>query len=71
MELLPKEFKGDWAPKKYSSHMVIKFPNGSTLTGEAGTNIGRGNRTAIYFKDESAFYEQPELIDAALSQTSN
>ena len=71
MELLPQEFKGDWTPKSHTSHMVIRFGNGSTLTGEAGTNIGRGNRTAIYFKDESAFYEQPELIDAALSQTSN
>ena len=71
MELLPKEFKGDWTQKSHTSHMVIRFGNGSTLTGEAGTNIGRGNRTAIYFKDESAFYEQPELIDAALSQTSN
>jgi hypothetical protein len=39
--------------------------------GESGDNIGRGNRTSIYFKDESAFYERPESIDAALSQTSN
>ena len=41
------------------------------MIGEAGDNIGRGARTSIYFKDESAFYERPELIDAALSQTSN
>jgi hypothetical protein len=41
------------------------------MVGEAGDNIGRGNRTSIYFKDESAFYERPESIDAALSQTSN
>lgn len=70
--LLPHEFSGGWTEKANSKHMVISFPHtGSTLTGEAGDNIGRGNRTAIYFKDESAFYERPEKIDAALSQTSN
>ena len=54
LELLPPEFTGEWNSKKHSSHMVIKFPStGSTLTGEAGDNIGRGNRTAIYFKDEA------------------
>ena len=41
------------------------------MTSRPGRNIGRGARTSIYFKDESAFYERPELIDAALSQTSN
>ena len=72
LALLPVEFNGGWSAKSDSSHMVIKIPvTGSVLTGEAGDNIGRGNRTAIYFKDESAFYERPEIIDAALSQTSN
>lgn len=71
IKLLPPEFTGGWSDKKNSSHMVLKFNNGSTMTGEAGDNIGRGNRASIYFKDESAFYERPELIDAALSQTSN
>jgi hypothetical protein len=45
--------------------------NDSVLVGEAGTNIGRGNRTSIYFVDEAAFLDKPESIDAALSQTSN
>jgi hypothetical protein len=45
--------------------------NGSVIIGEAGDNIGRGNRTSIYFVDEAAFLERPELSDAALSQTSN
>lgn len=72
MQLLPPEFNGGWNDRKHSSHMLIKFPGtDSALTGEAGDNIGRGNRTSIYFKDESAFYERPQLIDAALSQTSN
>ena len=50
---------------------MLNPANGSVIVGETGDNIGRGGRTGIYFKDESAFYEHPELIDAALSQTSN
>jgi hypothetical protein len=52
--------------------MKIQNPeNGSFITGEAGDNIGRGNRTSIYFVDEAAFLEHPDTADAALSQTSN
>jgi phage terminase large subunit len=43
----------------------------TTIFGESGDNIGRGARASIYFKDESAHYQQAESIDAALSQTSN
>lgn len=71
--LLPAEFRpAGYAEKTHAPHMRIVNPeNGSAIVGEAGDNIGRGNRTSIYFKDESAFYEHPEAIDAALSQTSN
>lgn len=65
---LPVEFRPDWdAPYM----RIINKDNGSVIIGEAGSNIGRGNRASIYFKDESAFYEKPDAIDAALSQTSN
>ena len=37
--------------------------------GEAGDNIGRGDRTTLYLVDEAAFLQRPLLIDAALSQT--
>jgi hypothetical protein len=48
------------------------FPQtGSNIGGEAGSNIGRGNTTGLYFVDESAFLERPSLIEAALSQTTN
>jgi hypothetical protein len=49
------------------------FPDtGSAMTGEAGDNIGRGDRTtAFYFVDESAHLERPQLVDASLSQTTN
>jgi phage terminase large subunit len=50
-------------------HMRILNPeNGATITGESGDNIGRGGRKLIYFKDESAHYERPELIEASLSE---
>jgi len=73
IKMLPKEFipKG-WDEKKCAPFMRIINPeNGSSIIGEAGDNIGRGNRTSIYFKDEAAFFEHADAIDAALSQTSN
>jgi len=73
LQYLPREFlpKG-YDEKRHAPAMRIINPeNGAVMVGEAGSNIGRGNRTSIYFKDESAFYEQPEAIEAALSQTSN
>jgi len=73
INLLPVEFRpAGWDQKKHAPYMNIVNPeNGSAIVGESGDNIGRGNRTSIYFKDESAFYERAESIDAALSQTSN
>lgn len=69
---LPPEFHGGWNARKNSAHMRIDFPGtGSVITGEAGDNIGRGDRATIYFVDEAAYLERPELIDAALSQTTN
>lgn len=73
LDLLPPEFqpKG-WNPKEHALHMrIINEDNGATVVGEAGDNIGRGNRTSIYFIDESAYLEHAESVDAALSATSN
>jgi phage terminase large subunit len=66
---LPPEFKPlGLNEKEHMAYMRIVNPeNGSTITGEAGDNIGRGGRKLIYFKDESAHYERPEKIEAALS----
>ncbi|MBX3653208.1 MAG: TerL protein [Ramlibacter sp.] len=73
IKLLPIEFRPEgWDEKKHAPFMTISNPeSGAVIVGEAGDNIGRGNRTSIYFKDESAFYQRPDAIDAALSQTSN
>lgn len=68
IEGLPKEFwPAGFGPRDHMSYMKIVNPEtGATITGEAGDNIGRGGRKRIYFKDESAHYERPELIEAAL-----
>lgn len=72
LSLLPPEFRGSWNEKKHAPHLRILFPDtGSTIAGEAGDNIGRGDRTSIYFVDESAHLERPHLIEASLSQTTN
>ena len=60
----PKSF--DW--KKHDNFCKLINPdNGSTLTGEAGDNIGRGGRSSIYDLDEAAFIERAQKVDAALS----
>lgn len=71
MQLLPVEFRQGWTPG-HAPHMRISFPNsGSVITGEAGDGIGRGDRASIYFVDESAFLERPQLVEASLSATTN
>lgn len=47
---------------------IINPANGSTITGEAGDDIGRGGRKSRYFVDEKAFIERTQKVDAALSQ---
>lgn len=70
--LLPPEFRGGFKRGKTDPHMRLLFPESeSSMIGEAGDNIGRGNRASIYFVDEAAFLERPDLIEASLSQTTN
>lgn len=72
MQQLPPEFRGDWNTKAHAPFMQLRFPHSeSYIIGEAGDNIGRGNRTSIYFVDESAHLERPKLVDAALSATTD
>jgi len=55
---------------KNMSYMKITCAEGgASITGESGDDIGRGGRSLIYFKDESAHYEHPESIEAALGDT--
>lgn len=72
MANLPQEFRGDWQAWRDAPNMRVAFPStGSLISGEGGDDIGRGDRTSIYFVDEAAHMEHPELVDASLSQTTN
>lgn len=72
LQYLPREFRGTWDVKKNSKEMQIDFPEtGSVIAGEAGDDIGRGDRKAIYFVDEACHLEHPASVDAALSATTN
>lgn len=70
---LPNVFRprGLDAKKHLTFMKCINPENGATITGESGDNIGRGGRKSIYFKDESAHYERPEKIEAALGDNTN
>lgn len=72
MENLPVEFKGDWVAWRDAPFMRVTFPTtGSIIAGEGGDDIGRGDRTSLYLVDEFAHFERPDLVEAALSQTTN
>lgn len=72
MKNVPVDFTGGWDARRDSAHLRLSFPRtGSTITGEAGDNIGRGDRQAIYVVDEAAYIERPQLIEASLSATTN
>lgn len=65
---LPQGFRS----RDHATFMKLINPdNGSTVTGESGDNIGRGGRKRRYWKDESAHYERPEKIEAALGDNTN
>lgn len=69
---LPPEFRGGWSEKRNGAYMRLTFPQtNAAMTGEAGDNIGRGDRTSIYFVDESAHLERAQLVEASLSATTN
>lgn len=72
MQRLPTEFRGGWDLARDAPYMRINFPaTGSYMVGEAGDQIGRGDRESIYVVDESAFLEQAENVERSLSQTTN
>jgi hypothetical protein len=50
------------------SMKVVNLENGSTITGDVGDSIGRGGRKTLYFVDEAAHLEHPEMVEAALSE---
>lgn len=74
LDTIPIEFRGGFNSKnkQHAPYMRLTIPEtGSVITGEAGDNIGRGDRTTLEFVDEAAYLEHPEIVDASLSQTTN
>lgn len=69
MRRIPDVFKPD--DMKQSFMKFLNNENGASITGESGDNIGRGGRKSRYFKDESAHYERPELIEASLGDNTD
>jgi hypothetical protein len=72
LQSLPREFRGGYDRKRTTSHMLISIPEtNSVIKGDAGDEVGRGDRTSLYFVDEASHLARPELVDSALSQTTN
>lgn len=68
MSHLPVEFRGGFDLKKHSPEGKILIPDTrSQLIGECGDNIGRGARSSIFFVDEAAQVEHPQVVDSSLS----
>lgn len=65
---IPRGF--DWG-KHSGLGKMINPENGSVIVGEGGDQIGRGARTSLYFIDEAAFLERPELVDGSLAETTD
>lgn len=68
---LPRDFLPvGFNPKAHMGYMLIFNPETeATITGESGDQMGRGGRTLVYFKDESAHYQHPEAVEASLLST--
>ena len=71
MRNLPSELIGDFNLDRDMPFMRIIFPNGSQIIGESGDGIGRGGRASMYFVDEYAFFERPQLTENSLSDVTN
>lgn len=72
LDNLPAEFQGGVVMWRDAPQFRINFPETSSIiTGQVGDDIGRGDRTSIFFVDEAAHLQRPFKVDAALSQTTN
>lgn len=72
LEYLPVEFNGGFNVDSCSADKRVNFPlTGSSITGEAGDQAGRGGRKTMFIVDESAHFEHPKIIDKNLSRNTN
>lgn len=51
--------------------LIRNVKNGNTIRGEAGDNMGRGGRSTLYFLDEAAFLEHPDMVEKSTRGNSN
>ncbi|MGL5923894.1 hypothetical protein [Chroococcidiopsis sp.] len=66
--MLPQSF--NW--NKHDNYMRLVNPDrDSTITGQGGSNMGRGGRSTVYDVDEFAFVEHAASVDAAISSNSD
>ena len=63
--------EGKNVPNTYSHMRLMNPATGANIVGEAGDNIGRGDRSSIYFVDEAAFLQNSMAVEAALSDNTN
>ncbi len=72
LERLPKWLRGGYNDYHHSKVGQIRIPStGAILSGEGGDNIGRGDRTSIYFLDEWAHVPRSSIVHEAVSQTTD
>lgn len=77
MRMIINELPGWMLPRGFdrrfhtTSMKIINPETGAIIAGESGDQIGRGGRKMIYFKDEAAHYERPELIEASLGDNTD
>jgi len=64
-EILPYKYK----ERDHARRLNIVNPmTGAAIKGEGGRKMGRGGRSTVYLVDEAAFLEDPESVDAAISE---
>ncbi|RLI98801.1 MAG: hypothetical protein DRP08_07805 [Candidatus Aenigmatarchaeota archaeon] len=69
---LPKWLRGGYIEKEHTKIGQLIIPSTEAiLTGEGGDNIGRGDRSSIYFLDEWAHIPRSAIVHEAVSQTSD
>lgn len=72
MSNLPPIFRGDWDEVRDAPYMRIRFPEtGSYISGESGSEVGRGGRNALYFSDEDAHNKNAETLEKSISMNTN
>jgi phage terminase large subunit len=68
---LPREFRAGWTEAD-GKYLAIRVPDTqSIIVGEGGTDIGRGDRTSLYFVDEAEHLANAQSVDLSLSGTTN